>query len=169
VRGVWRNFGTPGPQRVHVLDAEHNAAVFLEPSQAGREILGVLPLPAERRMHDDHPRAKLLGNLLGLDQLPPRLAAPDPLGHQQVRSVYGQHGNAVVIDQPAEHVHVLADRVGGDQYLHAVVAEAGRQFERVGHPIREDRCGGQRHQASGRHGGIAQRVSFQPRGMVQAS
>ena len=55
-----------------------------------------------------------------------------------------QHGHAVVVGQPPQGFGVLAHGVGGNHDLEAVIAEARRQLERVSHPFREDRGGGQR-------------------------
>ena len=111
-------------------------------------------------MHHDDPRAQLLRQVLGPDQLAPRVAAPDPLGDQQAGRVHGEHRHAVVVRQPPEHVDVLADRVRGDHHLDPVVAEAGRDLERVRRPVREDGRGGQRHQASRRRIRMAHHDSF---------
>ena len=41
----------------------------------------------------------------------------------------------MVVGQPPEHVHVLADRVRRDHDLDAVVTQPGRYLERVGRPV----------------------------------
>ena len=112
MRGVGRHLRAPGPQRVHVLDGEHDVGFLVHPLQAGPEIPRVITLPAKRRMHHHHACVKLLRYLLGPDQLAPRLAPPYPLADEQARRMHRQHRDSVVVGQPTEHVDVLADRVG---------------------------------------------------------
>src|SRR5262252_5903423 len=97
VRRVGGQFGAAGAQWVHVLHREDDVGLLTHPRQALVEVLGVLPLPAERRVHHDNLGAKFLRRFLGPDQLSPRLVAPHPLGDQQAGRMDGQHGHAVIV------------------------------------------------------------------------
>ena len=55
---------------------------------------GVLLLPAERRVDDDHLGAHGRGHLGGALELAPRLGPPDPLREQQARRVDRAHRDA---------------------------------------------------------------------------
>src|ERR1700687_5922475 len=56
---------------------------------------------------------------VGRRRFSPRVTAPHPLSEQQVRRVYGHDGELVVVLEPAQHVGVLAHRVGVDHHLDA--------------------------------------------------
>ena len=106
-------------------------------------VAGVLPLPAERRVHDHGPGADPLGRRLGPQQLGPGVGRPDPLGEQQAGRVDREDRHAEPVGQPAQGVRVLADRVGPDHHLDAVEAEVGGHLEGRGAGLRVARGGGQ--------------------------
>ena len=107
------------------------------------EPAGVVALPPERRVHDDHVGAHGLGHLGALLELAPGLDAPDPLRDQQARRVHGTDRHLVVLRQVPHRVGLLADRVDADHHLDRVVPEPGRQLEPVRRGLRVDRGGGQ--------------------------
>src|SRR6266496_2932102 len=74
--------------------------------------------------------------------------------------MHGQHGDAVIVGEPPDHLDVLADRVGRDQDLDPVITETCGDLERVRRPIRNDRGRGQRDEGPGGLDGAAQRDSF---------
>ncbi len=106
-RGVHPDLAAPGLHGEHVLDREEDIGLLLHAGEPGLELPGVLPLPAERRMHHHHGRAELLGDLLGAHQLAPRLASPDPLGDQQTGRVDGGDRHLVVVGEPPQHGQIL--------------------------------------------------------------
>src|SRR5690242_19503809 len=162
VRGVGGQFRATAAQRVHVLHREDDVGLLAHPRQPLGEVLGVVPLPAERRGPDGDLGPLRLRRFLGPDQLAPRLVAPHPLRDQQAGRVQRQHGHAVVVGQPPEGFGVLTHGVGGNHDLEAVIAEARRQLERISDPFREDRGGGQRDERPTGPGAQAQHCSFPP-------
>src|SRR6266487_3432611 len=162
VRRVRCHLGSARSQRIQVLHGEDNVRLLAHPGQAGLEIPRVLPLPAERRMQYDDSRAQLLRRLPGAVQLAPRLAAPYPLRDEQARRMHRQDRDVVVVGEPAQDIHVLADQVGRNHDLDAVVAEPGRGLEGVRRFLREDRGAGQCHQCTRSRCNAAQGVSHSP-------
>ena len=104
---------------------------------------GVLALPPERRVHDDHLGADLGGHLGGALELAPRLGAPDPLGEQQARRVHRADRHRVVLGELLDRRDLLAERVDADHHLDGVVAEAGGVREGVRGRLGVDRGRGQ--------------------------
>jgi len=68
----------------------------------------IITLPAERRVHHYDLRAEPFGEVLRAPQLLPGLESPHPLGEQQAGRVHGQDRDLVIVDQPAQHVDILA-------------------------------------------------------------
>jgi hypothetical protein len=132
VGGVRHDLPAAGPQREHVLHREADVGLVGHRLDPAQELTGVLALPAERRVHDHGLRAALLGGLLRPDQLGPRVGAPDPLGDHQAGRVHREDRHLVVVRQPPQRGDVLADRVGPDHDLDAVVAEPPGELEGVG-------------------------------------
>ena len=114
------------PPGVHVLDGERDAGGLLEGGDALDEAGGVLALPAERRVHDDHVGADLGGHLGRPLELAPRVGAPDPLGEQQARRVDRADRHLVVLGELLDRRDLLAEGVDADHHLDGVVAEAAR-------------------------------------------
>ena len=84
-----------GPPGVHVLDRERDAgATPRAPAMPVDEARGVVALPAERRVHDDHVGADGVRHLGRALELAPRVGAPDPLGDQQARRVHRADGSS---------------------------------------------------------------------------
>jgi hypothetical protein len=100
-------------------------------------------------VQDDRSSADTFGQFLGATQLLPRVAAPHPLGEQQVRRVHGDDRELVIVAEPAQRVGLLAYRVGVDHHLDPVVAEPRGQLEGVGGALGVDR---RRRQGDGRTG-----------------
>src|SRR5690349_22465975 len=86
------------------------------------------PVPALRLFFFNDTATTQIYTLSLHDALP--ISAPHPLRDEQARRVDGQHRDAVVVGKPPQHLDVLADRVGRDHDLEAVVAELGRDLER---------------------------------------
>jgi hypothetical protein len=74
-------------------------------------------------VHDDGLRAELLGGVARPDELDPRVGAPDPLGDDEARRVHREDRHLVVVRQLPQRGDVLADRIGPDHDLDAVVAQ----------------------------------------------
>jgi len=117
------------PPWVHVLDRQSDAGLAAEPPNARHEIAGILALPEEGRVHDDHICAEVGGRSARPTQLLPRVGAPDVLSDHQAGSVHAQHRHLVVVDQLADIVDVGAGRIDADHQLDAVVADRGGQLE----------------------------------------
>ena len=127
---------------IHVLDREGDARSTPRgramPSTKSR---GVVLLPAERRVHDDHLGADRVRHLGGALELAPGLGAPDPLGEQQARRVDGGDRDAVVLGELLDRGDLLAERVDADHHLDGVVAEARGVAEGVRGRLGVDRGG----------------------------
>ena len=129
---------------VHVLDREPHVRLVGHPPHPAHEVAGVGALPAEGRVHHDGGRAQPLGRRPGPLELHPRVGGPHPLGDQQAGGVHGEDRHPVVVGQPAQRLHVLADGIGPHHDLDAVVAEPGGDLEGGGGGLGVDRGGGQR-------------------------
>ena len=81
---------------------------LLQGGDAVDEVGGVVPLPAERRVHDDHVGADRGRHLGGALELAPRLGAPDPLGEQQARRVDRADRHLVVLGELLDRRGLLA-------------------------------------------------------------
>ena len=147
------DLGAAGPQRVEVLDREGHPGPGGNLREPGLEVPDVLALPQERRMHHHHLGPQRASQLGRPDQLGPGLSAPHPLGDQQARGVHRHDRQVVVLREAAQHAGVLADRVGRDHDLDAVVAQPGRELEGVSRALGEHRRSRQRdgHRSSRRH------------------
>ena len=139
VGGVREHLAVPVAPRVHVLDGEPHIRLVRHPPDTADEVPGVLALPAERRVHDDRGRAQLLGGGRARWSFDPRVGGPHPLGDQQTRGVDGEHRHAVVVGEAAQRLDVLADRIGPDHDLDAVVAQARGDLEGRRRRLRIDR------------------------------
>ena len=74
-------------------------------------------------------RAELLRGRPGPLELHPRVGGPDPLRDQQTGRVHGEDRHLVVVREPAQRLDVLADGVGPDHDLDAVVAQTRGDLE----------------------------------------
>ena len=102
--------------------------VRLQRRDALDEARGVVLLPPERRVHDDHVGADRLGHLGRALELAPRVGAPDPLGEEQAGRVDRADRHLVVLAEPLDGADLLAQRVDADHHLDGVVAD------RAAHP-----------------------------------
>ena len=94
-------------------------------------------------------RPSCLGGSLRSLQLAPRLGAPHPLRDEQAGRVDRDDRHLVVVRQPLQRRHVLADRVGRHHHLDAVVPKPGGDLERRRRRLRVDRGRRQRDRAVG--------------------
>ena len=134
------------PQRVHVLDREPDVGLLGHPRRCRRRTRGrsrAASGTAGGRRRSTHP--SVLGGLRARARASPTGSVP------HTRWVTSRHGawigedrDAVVVGEPAQRVDVLADRVGPDHDLDAVVAEPRGELEGARRRLRIDRGGRQR-------------------------
>ena len=131
--------GWPRAPWVHVLDGESNVGDLSHARDAVFEGLRVFALPAKWRMNHDGLRPECFGCLPGSIEFAPRICTPHALGDEQARSVDGQHGNLVVIDQPLQRGDVLTHGIGAHHHLDTVVAQRTGELESHSGGFREHR------------------------------
>jgi hypothetical protein len=123
--------------------AEADPGGLVQPLDPRDKGAGVLALPAEGWVHDNHLGAQPDRGLGGALQLLPRVGTPDPLGDQQAGRVDRHHRHAVVVAQLLHRVDVGGDRVDADHHLDTVVAEPAGELEAAGGGLGVDRGGGE--------------------------
>ena len=98
-----------GPPRDTCSRPRTRCRSLLQLRDAVDEAAGVLALPAERRVHDDHVGADRGAPSRRSARACPTVGAPDPLGDQQAGRVDRADGHLVVVGQLLERASLLAD------------------------------------------------------------
>ena len=112
-----------GPPRVHVLDRERDAGRLLEGRDALDEPGGVLLLPAERRVHDDHVGADRVRHLGERSSLPHGSVPQTRWVNSRQGAWTAQTGISWWSASCLTADDLLAERVDADHHLDGVVAE----------------------------------------------
>jgi hypothetical protein len=149
VRCVDLHLAPRGPPGVHVLDRERNPGPLLQQRDPLDEPAGVVALPPERRVHDDHVGADLVRHLGAGLELRPGIGAPHPLGDEQARRVHRAHRDAVVLREVLDLGDVLAGLVDPHHHLERVEAQPDRHLEGRRGGLRVHRRRRQRHRVAG--------------------